>query len=85
MKEQVFNTDNVWYIHSPRTKESWLVRCPSRSGAKIFLTGPLGPKVPAAAGPFESELMPPESIPEGAEILQAQFYSAIDQRNYDKD
>lgn len=81
MKEQVFNTENVWLVHSPRSKNSWYVKCPSRSGAKIFLTGPLGPGVPTSEGPFETSLVPPPEVPEEG-VLQAVFYSAHDPRNF---
>lgn len=76
------NPKTVWCVHSPRSGEYWFVRCPSRSGAKIFLCGPLGPRVPTSKGPFEAWEYPEEEIPEGVEILQATFFRANDPRNW---
>lgn len=80
--EQVFNAENIWMLHSPRSGETWYVKCPSRSGAKIFLCSPQGPGVPAAKGPFYADQVTPEEVPEG-KLLQASFYSANDPRNWD--
>lgn len=75
MKSPVLDASNVWLISSPRTGESWYVKCPSRSGAKIFLTAHpenLGMGVSTSAGPFFSEPVALESVPEG-ELLEARF------------
>lgn len=81
MKEQVFDPENIWEIHSPRSGETWYVRCPSRSGAKIFLSTMHG--VDVKKGPFHSTQVFPEDVPEG-KLLQAHFYSANDPRNWPK-
>lgn len=82
MKQHIFSSETVWCLHSPRSGEYWFVRCPSKSGAKIFLCGPLGPRVPASKGPFEAWEYPPEQIPPTVEILQATFFRANDPRNW---
>ena len=81
MKEQVFSPDNIWHLRSMQTNEEWYVKCPSRSGAKIFLCSAQGPGVPAAKGPFFSTQVLPEQVPPGA-LLQAEFYSAADPRTW---
>jgi len=82
MKQQTFNPDTIWCIHSARSGEYWFVRCPSKSGAKIFLCGPLGPRVDPAKGPFEAWEYAEEEIPENVPILQATFFRANDPRNW---
>jgi hypothetical protein len=82
MRETIFNPETIWCIHSPRSGEYWFVKCPSRSGAKIFLCGPLGPQVPTSKGPFESWEYPKEDIPDSVEVLQATFFAANDPRNW---
>lgn len=82
MRPAVFIPRTVWCIHSPRTGEHWYIRCPSRSGAKIFLCGPLGPQVPTSKGPFEGWEVDETKLPPGTEILQASFFRANDPRNW---
>lgn len=82
MRPAVFIPRTVWCIHSPRSGEYWYIRCPSRSGAKIFLCGPLGPQVPTSKGPFEGWEVDETTLPPGTEILQATFFRANDPRNW---
>jgi hypothetical protein len=81
MREQVFDPENIWRVESSRTGEVWYVKCPSRSGAKIFVCSPQGPGVSTDKGPFYTEPATPDTVPEG-QLLQAWFYSANDPRNW---
>ncbi len=82
MRQHILASNTIWCVHSARSGEYWLVRCPSRSGAKIYLCGPHGPRVPASKGPFESWEYPEADIPAGVEVLQATFFAANDPRNW---
>lgn len=81
MKAARFNPDNVWCIHAPRTGRYWYVKCPSRSGAKIFLCGAQGPGVLPSEGPFEAWEIDEAEVPEG-KLLTASFFPANDPRNW---
>jgi hypothetical protein len=85
MKQAIFSPDTIWCIHSPRSGEYWFVQCPSRSGAKIYLCGNLGPRVDPAKGPFEAWEYRKEDIPPEVPILQATFFPANDPRNWKPD
>jgi hypothetical protein len=72
------NSDNIWKL-TARTGKEYFVKCPSKSGARIFLAEQIGIKDNA---PFKADLYLPDQIPEGAEVLQAKFRSAVDPLNY---
>lgn len=73
------NPDNIWKLTTAKG-ESFYVKCPSKSGAKIFLAEQIGIK---GNTPFKSaELYLAEQVPEDAEVMQAQFRRPDDPANW---
>lgn len=67
----------VWEI-TARDFKTHYVRCPSRSGAKIYLAKQIG----SWQGPFRSAQVFESDVPEGCPILQAEFLRPDDPRNW---
>jgi hypothetical protein len=80
------NTENVWRVTSSNGEREWWVKCPSWSGARIWLAEHLnkteGSFKPHA--PFRKGDLPytPETVPEGVEVLQAGFRAVDDPANW---
>lgn len=79
------NSENIWRLTSHRNKRVFYVKCPSNSGARIFLAEWLNKNTALGwkfFAPFSKDIILPEQIPEGEEVLQASFRSAVDPLNY---
>lgn len=74
------NSDNVWKVTTAKGEDFW-VKCPSKSGAKIFLAEQIGIR---GNTPFRVEISHPDSVPEGKELLQAKFRAADDPMNWEE-
>jgi hypothetical protein len=66
---------NLWRVTSQREMTlTCYVRCPSRSGAKIFVSRDRG-----WVGPFWTEIVSETDVPEGEEILSASFPTVLEE------
>lgn len=74
------NTENVWKLTTKKGEEYW-VKCPSKSGARIFLAEKIGIK---GNCPFKVEFSTEGSVPEGKELLKAHFRAADDPMNWEE-
>jgi hypothetical protein len=74
------NTENVWQLTTARGKKYW-VKCPSKSGAKIYLARVIGIK---GNTPFRAVISSKDSVPEGEKMLQASFPAANDPKNWEE-
>jgi hypothetical protein len=72
------NTENVWKLTTAKG-EIYYVKCPSKSGARIFLAEKIGIK---GNTPFKAEISSKDSVPEGEKLLQAKFRAANDPVNW---
>lgn len=74
------NTENVWKLTTAKGEDYW-VKCPSKSGAKIFLAEQIGIK---GNIPFSIVISSVGSVPKSKELLQAQFRAADDPMNWEE-
>lgn len=72
------NPDNVWLL-TTRTGEEHIVKCPSKTGAKLYLASQIGKE----ETPFRAELCPADRPREGEKVLQAEFRQANDPLNWE--
>lgn len=74
------NTENVWKLTTAKG-DVYYVKCPSKSGAKIYLAEQIGIK---GNTPFKVEFSTEGSVPEGEKLLQASFRAANDPMNWEE-
>lgn len=77
------NSENIWRLTS-RKGRTYYVKCPSKSGAKIFLAEHINRSGGSFKdhAPFAADIILREQIPEGGKLMKAQFRSAVDPMNW---